>query len=915
MKSLFAIIGPIAFLWIGCHHSGDGYISFNEDIRPILNEKCLRCHGGVKANGGFSLLFEEDAFGETESGKPAIVPGHHQRSELYQRLVHTNAEMRMPLDAQPLTPDEIDLIADWIDQGAKWEKHWAYVPPARDIVPPPSNDDWVQNEIDHFVLAKLTEKDLRPSKEAGKEILVRRLYLDATGLPPTGEERQLFLNDASPQAYEKLVDRVLASPHYGERWAAMWLDLARYADTKGYEKDSNRNIWKYRDWVINAFNQDMPFDQFSVEQLAGDLLQNPTESQLIATAFHRNSIANDEGGTNDEEFRVASVIDRVSTTYEVWQGTTMACVQCHSHPYDPFRHKEFYTSMAYFNNSIDRDIYNEQPKLHSYAPADSVKVSEIMEYIKETLKPVDQIAERPFLYEEKETLLDNLGYHVTEAEEYAQSSRLIELIWPNLDMLWQVQDSSWIRFDDVDLTDIEEIGFRAATILRYAGDISVHLDSLNGPEVGRVKITKTGDWDRWQSSRPVDENDFKEFKTKIKGVQGVHRVYLRFWVGDTFIQHLFYLDKIFYYEENPRYASYDQNLKQQLVAMDEIGTTTTPIIRELPADQSRKTHLFDRGSWLMPGEEVSPGIPGVYGVDSTKHLEDRLAFARWLVSRENPLAARVVVNRFWEQLFGFGIVESMEEFGTQGAPPTHPELLDWLAVRFMDTHDWKMKPLLRELLLSATYRQSSDADSVKIEKDPLNQWLSRGARTRLTSEQIRDQILAVSGLLDRTIGGPSMILPELNISASDIPNWTGDNTYRRSLYTFWKRTDPFPSMITFDSPDRTVCTSRRIRTNTPLQALNLLNDLTYFEASRALASVVLGEKEYLDDQLSLCYQMITGSSIEPKKLNLLKELYQDSYTHYEDTNVGLCRDRECQLSALTLVASAMLNLDEVVVKG
>lgn len=922
MKNLLYIV--LSFMASGCHFQTQEPISFNRHIRPILNEKCLRCHGGVKTNGGFSLVFEEDAFSKTESGKPAIVRGDHRQSELYRRLVHTDPEARMPYEAEPLSPDEIDLIAQWIDQGAQWEKHWAYIPPIPDILPPAVKQvDWVKNPIDRFVAYQLEQVGLAPAKEAEKQDLLRRLCLDLTGLPPTHEEVRQFLQDDSPAAYEKLVDRLLASPRYGERWASMWLDLARYSDTKGYEKDSNRQIWKYRDWVIDAFNADMPYDQFTVEQLAGDLLPEPTESQLIATAFHRNTMANDEGGTDDEEFRVASVIERVGTTYEVWLGSTFACAQCHGHPYDPFRQEEFYRSMAFFNNAADRDIYSEYPKLYSYGPADAEKAQAIVQWITQRLKPEDKPVLPRYLYDQKSTLLEHLDYHVTEAEDYTQSSPLIELIWPELDMLWQIQDSSWIYFESVDLTKVQSIGFLAATPLPAAGSITIHLDSPVGKKIGEVHITKTGEWPGWQGSKPQEAHLLKEFKTGIAAATGRHDLYFRFWMGDTYIQHLFYLDKIIYYERSPRIDKYPAALREKVAELAGIPTTTTPIIQELSGAKARKTRLFERGSWLAPGQEVTAGIPGIFSDGVVDPPADRLAFSRWLVSEANPLTARVMVNRVWQQIFGQGLVETMEEFGSQGSAPSHPQLLDYLAMQFVEQHHWRIKPMLRQIMLSATYRQAAVADARKLEKDPLNQFLSRGPRTRLPAEQIRDQIFAVAGMLDTTIGGPSVILPELNIGEAFIPGWAAQNQtnkFRRSLYTFWKRTDPFAGMVTFDSPDRTVCSSRRIPTNTPLQALNLLNDTTYFLAAKALAVKMYEADPTLDAQLQHGYFLASSRYPGQEKLAALQTLYQKTLGHYKkmDTKKFGFEDypleKQRQLAALSIVANALFNMDEFVVK-
>ncbi len=925
---LWRILPVCILLFFGsCGDTGNNElkISFNRDVRPILNDKCLRCHGGVKANGGLSLLFEEDAFGKTESGVPAIVRGNHRKSEFYKRLVHENPELRMPFEAEPLTQTEIETIAKWIDQGAKWEKHWAYIPPKENLIPPKVNDDnWSKNPIDQYIYKEFEKEGLTPSVEANKYTLIRRLSLDLTGLPPSVKEIQTFVEDQSPNAYEELVDRLLTSPHFGERWASMWLDLARYADSKGFEKDTNREIWKFRDWVINAFNDDMPFDRFSVEQLAGDLLPTPTESQLIATAFHRNTLANDEGGTDNEEFRVAAVVERTATTYEVWQGTTMACVQCHSHPYDPFRHEEFYESMAFFNNAADNDSYFEQPKLFTYSEENKKEVEELLEYINTNLLPKDSdVPQSPYLYIQKEALLTHLGYRSVEAETFDEASPFIEFDG-SLNFLWQIQDSSWVRYDNVDLSKVHKIGFSAAANLDYAGDITIHLDSLLGREIGNVRITNT------KKSKLVKQGQhFSEFIADIPVVVGTHDLYLQFHKGERYMGHLFYVDNLVYYEKEPAMDGYNDEFKQKLKKLAQIPTNTTPIIQELQGDKARKTFVFDRGSWLSLGGEVEKGIPDIYGFPQLQEPTDRLEFAQWLVSEKNPLSARVVVNRFWEQIFGFGLVETMEEFGSQGEKPSHPELLDWMATSFVKEHHWKIKPFLRDLVLSATYRQSSEANPEKLEKDPGNSWLSRGTRTRLSAEQIRDQVLMVSGLLNKKTGGPSVLNADVEISGGwrTIPDYViqGDSAkYRRSLYTFWKRVNPPMNLIAFDSPDRSVCASRRIRTNTPLQALNLLNDQTFFEASQALAEKMFYAKGTLTEQMSFGYLKVMGREVNANKLKLLSELYEEAYQHYKE-NVSIKEFPEItkkrpikekyKLAALSVVANTLLNLDEFITKG
>lgn len=900
--------------------SGSGSISYNQDIRPIINGKCITCHGGVKKSAGVSFLFREEALDTAESGTPAIVPGDAEASGMYQRIVHYDPEHRMPLEKEPLSTQEIKLIKQWIDEGAEWEDHWAYVPPKPDISPPTIETQSILNNIDRFIYAKLQEIDLTPAPEAKKEVLLRRLYIDLIGLPPTTEEAKIYLNDPSEGAYEKLVDRLLASSHFGERWASMWLDLARYADTKGYEKDLDRSIWKYRDWVIDAFNQDMPFDQFTVEQLAGDLLSNPTQDQLIATAFHRNTMANDEGGTDNEEFRVAAVVERVGTTFEVWQSTTMSCVQCHSHPYDPIRHEEFYRFMAFFNNTEDRDIYNDQPNLHTYEK-NAEEVRAILTWIEDHLDSEDAqlLSVGQYLHQQKEEMLNKLGYRKVEAEQYQASSKLIELLAPDQDVVWQVQDSSWIMFENVDLNDVEKISFRCATAIS-GGFIEVRLDSVNGKKIGQTEVTTTGNWNRWSGSKP-DASGWKEFSTPIAMVSGEHDIYYLFRKNRDLQQHLFHLDWIYYHEQNPLKQKYDKKFNQQLARLAAILPLATPIMQDLPPEKSRSTHVFERGNWMTPGQQVKADVPKILGEIPDGLPNNRLGMAQWLINEDNPVTARVAVNRFWKELFGIGIIETMEEFGSQGSPPSHVGLLDWLAVQFMDKHQWSMKSLLKQIVMSATYRQSSEATPEKIEKDPRNRLLSRSPRVRLSAEQVRDQILTVSGLLDRKMYGPSVKPPRPDVISSPWSIWVADTTsdqYRRSLYIFGKRISPYPIITTFDGTGRNVCVSRRIHTNTPLQALTLLNDSTFYLAAQQLAEV-MAEASDLSSGLQKGYEKVMLRSPDTEKLEILRTLYENAFNHYQQQTlvqkVAINKDDPVRQKALALVANTMMNMDEFVTKN
>lgn len=887
-------------------------ISYNEDIRPIFNKKCIVCHGGVKKNGGFSLLFPEEAFAKAKSGKVAIIPFDADDSELVKRLKTHDLEKRMPKNKEPLSDEEIEKIEDWIDQGAQWEAHWAYTKPNPSITPPEVGEKWAINGIDKFVFEKLSKENLQPSAEADRTTLLRRLSLDLIGLPPTPQETANFLKDSSPNAYEKQVDRLLKSSAFGERWATMWLDLARYADSKGYEKDLDRSIWQYRDWVIRAFNNNMPFDQFTIEQLAGDLLPHKPnellktiENQLIATAFHRNTMSNDEGGTNDEEFRNMALLDRVSTTMEVWQGTTMACVQCHSHPYDPFRHEEFYQLAAFFNNTQDRDLYNDKPLFKTFTPANEKAVNQLLTWLQQQLPAQNREpaqAKSELLADKRQAFLKKMGYYRIEAEDFDSTSRHIEL-WNNQKEIMQTTEGSFTVYENVDLSNISEVNYRYQSGAENLF-IEMRIDKVDGELISKVE-TKCSEkevnsgWSRW--------SQYTNISGKIKPTKGIHDVYLVYRKGKNFWTDLIHLDWMELKEKKPLKSNFSKNFQDSLQKLATIEAIPTPILVERPAYKARKMHVFTRGNWMLKGQEVHPEVPKT--LPSMQHFaKNRLGLAQWLVSRENPLTARVMVNRFWEQLFGNGIIESLEDFGTMGAKPTHPELLDWLAVTYMNDQKWSNKALLKLMVMSATYRQSAIISKELLDKDPRNVLLARGPRVRLSSEQIRDQALAVSNLLNPDMYGPSVRPP----NPTD-DNWRKElpqNQYRRAIYTYWRRTNPYPSMITFDSPQRNICTSRRIRTNTPLQALTVLNDTVYYTAAEHIAlKMIVAKTKKIDDKITIGYQNIFQKLPNKQKTALLAQLYQDALLDLK----GKKKDN-AEFLALTLTANAMMNLDEFLTK-
>jgi len=869
-------------------------VDFNTQVKPILNKKCIVCHGGVKRQGDFSLLFRTDALSKAKSGKLPIIPGDPDHSEMIRRITLDDPEDRMPYKQPPLTKEEITILRDWIKQGAKWGDHWAYV-----AVQPPQEKGW---SIDDYIREKLSKEHLSPSPEAPKATLLRRVCLDLTGLPPTPVQANEFLRDTRPDAYERLVDTLLASPRYGEKWATLWLDLARYADTKGYERDGGRDIWRYRDWLINAFNSDMPYDRFLTEQLAGDLLPNPTDAELIATAFHRNTMTNDEGGTDNEEFRTAAVVDRVNTTWQVLMGTTFACVQCHSHPYDPFRHDEYYQFMAFFNDTRDEDTYDDYPLLRQFSPADSLDIIKLSNWVSGKGSP-QQGKEIAWFLRTWQPSINSI-----RADQFVNS----ELA----DTKWLIfRNHAVARLHDVDLDKRDQL------IYRYLGFVAggvwvVHLDKPDGPVLQKIAVPVTKDWAIEVVNFPSQHGRHDLFLTyENPNLKGPNASGMQFdW---------FHFTHSLPGAGDPEYAGmkrlYDTLMRKQ--------PPTTPIMIDNPGDMHRVTHVFEKGNWLVQGKAVEPATPRSLNPFPAAAPRNRLGLAMWLTSRQNPLTARTIVNRVWEQLFGTGLVETLEDLGTQGAEPTHRELLDYLSWKFMTDDKWSIKKLLRSMVLSATYRQDSKVSPGQLEKDPYNKYHARGARVRLSAEEVRDQALAVSGLLAERLGGPSVMpwQPKgIWLSPWNGQDWhksDGQDQYRRALYTYWKRTAPYPSMMSFDGTARELCTARRIRTNTPLQALTLLNDSVYLDASRHLAEM-MSSAGPVKEAIQKGYSSVVFHPIDAASLQALIGLYDMAYARYSHSP-GKTREiaasegryNRPSMAALIVVANAILNLDEVITKN
>ncbi|MEO7960682.1 MAG: DUF1553 domain-containing protein [Ginsengibacter sp.] len=879
-------------------------IDFSADVKPILNKKCITCHGGVKKQAGFSVLFREDMFAPTKSGKRAVVPGDPAASEMIRRITLTDPEERMPYKHPALSNKEIGILKDWIRQGAVWGEHWAYNPVKKQEVPAVKSE-WARNEVDQYVYKKLEENDLAPSPEADKATLLRRVSLDLAGTLPSEAVTTQFLKNNNANAYPGLVDSLLQSPRFGEKWASMWLDLARYADTKGYEADNGRNIWQYRDWVIRAFNEDMPYDRFITTQIAGDLLPDPTDAQYIATGFQRNSMTNDEGGTDNEEFRTAAVLDRVNTTWTSLLSTSFGCVQCHSHPYDPIRHDEYYQFMAYFNNTRDEDVPAEYPLLRLFNDTVQRKVDSVLSWVSR--------------YGSKHEVADTkLFLKAWQPSIYAELAKPIKnAVIGNKNWSLFFQNYGVAMLKHVDLENAGQLICNFSTN-KSGGTLQFRLDSENGPVFCEWN-PKKGNW----------KKEFVSFQPQ----HGIHDVYITyenpalknkddFVVFFDFFAFLPQLPG----RENSGYAAITK-LYEEVLNSD---VPSTPVLLENPEWMHRASYVFKRGAWTSKGKQVEPGVPKEFSFAMPANApRNRLGLAMWLTDKRNPLVSRTIVNRVWEQLFGKGIVETLEDMGTQGEAPTHRELLDQLSWKLMYEYNWSLKKLIREIVLSATYRQDSRISEELRQKDPDNKFYSRSSRIRLTAEQIRDQALAISGVMSTKMYGPGVMpwQPEgIWFSPYNSARWKNsrdEDQYRRAIYTYWKRTAPYPSAITFDGPQRVVCSARRITTNTPLQALAALNDSAYLDLSKHFA--IRMQKEVGNNvlsQISRGYEIMLFHPIPPKVLMIFNHLYTKSLTLYKSEPKKIkemtgdsAEYENAETAALMVVANAMLNLDEVITKN
>jgi len=885
---------------------GEDEIDFSTQVKPIINAKCISCHGGVKKQGGFSLLFEEEALATLDSGAKGIVRGSSSKSEMIKRLTAEDPEERMPYEEEPLSEAEIEILTKWVDQGAKWGEHWAYQSIQKQEIPAVSTD-WGTTHIDHFIAEQHKVQDLKPSEKASPEAIVRRVALDLIGLPADPSISADYINDPTRENYNVYVDRLLASEQYGEKWTSMWLDIARYADTKGYERDQPRTMWRYRDWLIRAFNQDMPYDQFITEQLAGDLLQNPTDDQYIATAFHRNTMTNDEGGTDNEEFRTAAILDRVSTTWEGLMGTSFGCVQCHSHPYDPFTHKEFYEFSAFFNNTRDEDSLDDYPRIRHYDESQLQDLADISNWL---TQQVDEKEKKEII-----TFIKTLS----PARNSLKADSLTNAALGDTKFL-VMRNHSLARFKSVNLDKREEL------ILKYnvyvtGGTCEIRLDSPDGEVI---------------STLAFNESESSEWYTRafpIKQVSGTHDLFFvyehpREVDNDTNINHLRF-DWLHFTKSFPGQDDNGDNVMyQKYWDLITASPPSTPIMMDNPEDMYRPSHIFIRGSWLDEGEEVNMGVPKSLNPYPEDAPNNRLGLAQWMMDPSHPLTSRTLVNRIWEQLFGRGLVETLEDIGTQGASATHQSLLDHLSYQMMHDYEWSIKRLIKEIVTSDVYLQSTITTDEHLAKDPYNLYYARMPRVRLSAEQIRDQVLYASGKINTEMYGPSVMPFQPDgvwLAPYDGSKWKkskDDDQYRRAVYTYWKRTSPYPSMLSFDGAARDVCSSRRIRTNTPLQALVTLNDSVYIDLSTKLAQKVWREDENIKSIINDAYESITGESIDNKRLEILTTLHMDATNKYK-TNPkarkamckGIQTNDQSAFAALVLVSNAIINLDEVITKS
>ena len=936
-------------------------IRFGRDILPILAANCLSCHGPDERNrkAGLRLDLEETAKAPRRAGTP-VKPGDPEASLIIARITSADPDLVMPPPSshRNVTAEQVKLLRRWIAAGAPWGLHWSFEP-----VVAPAIARTKSHPIDQLIDSELAAKGLQRSPSAAPQILVRRLWLDLVGLPPAPEVADRFAASPTPAAWERMVDELLASPRFGEHWARMWLDLARYADTKGYEKDLGRTVWPYRDWVIDALNADMPLDRFTTEQLAGDLLPNPDQSQTIATAYHRNTMTNDEGGTDNEEFRVAAVKDRIDTTMQIWMGLTMGCAKCHTHKYDPISHEEYYRFFAIFNQTEDADRPDEAPTLEMATADEKERRQQLksnIDALEKTLPAFDRPVETP-------------GWRTLSIGEVVSRGKATVKIEPDQSVTVSGTNPPEETLElTVALPAGEHTAFRLEALpeKQPGGQFTLGRNNTTGnlvvSEVRAMLDERPVEFSRARAdysepdgdiARAIDGQEMTGWSIKSRGREPHTAIFelarplrletaarLRLTIshqnGDSSALRRFRLLTTGLEAGKIDIPTWTAEIRRNIDALAEANDSFNkfndrivklPIMRELDADKQRTTRIHLRGNFLEPGETVTPGVPASFHPFPAGEPVNRLGLARWLVDRQNPLTPRVWANRVWARLFGTGIVETEEDFGAQGTFPTNPQLLDWLAATYRD-QGWSLKRLLKTIVLSETYRQASEVTPPRQQADPRNLLLSRGARFRLSAESIRDQALSISGLLSSKMGGPPVMPPQpagLWRSTYNGLKWVdseGDDRYRRAVYTYLKRTTPYPSMITFDGGSGEVCQIRRIRTNTPLQALVTLNDPVFLEAAAGLAGRMVSASSVDSQRVSHGLRLALIRKPTEAEIAPIVSLYRDTLKHFAsspDKAAALVRATRAEsmagsdpasFAAWIVVANTILNLDEVLMR-
>jgi hypothetical protein len=1015
-------------------------IDFQKQIRPILSDNCFQCHGPDQKTrmAGLRIDTREDAVARRNNGA-AIVPGKPEASLLYTRIAEKDANRRMPppYSHKSLTSQQVDLLKRWIAEGAPWQEHWAFHPPAKSKPPVVKNAAWPGNAVDRFILARLEAQGLAPAARADRRTLIRRVALDLTGLPPKPAEIEEYLKDLSPQAYERMIDRYLSSPHYGEHRARYWLDAARYGDTHGIHVDNYREIWPYRDWVIQAFNRNLPFDRFTTEQLAGDLLPSPTLDQRIATGFHRCNVTTNEAGIIEDEYAEIYAKDRADTTGAVWLGLTVGCATCHDHKFDPISQKDFYALGAFFRNTTQnvmdgnspdtppvlvvprRDDREEWGQINSRIAATRQHMATTRQSAGEdfenwlktrtTVKSARPLREEDELFTADITALTNAGEQVRAGDSpvdgvpalyFKKNEGIPVQDAPRLDaekpftitvsFLFPVAEQNYVVASHQNTKDkgrgwMLEIGARVVAF-RLVGDDgknieirAAHLEQIKHGTWNHVSVTYDGS--RHQSGmnlflngraiptqgrgnqnvelrgsigvdtplllgRSLPEGAIADFRIFSRAVTESEASLLYEWLA---ISRALGLDSaqlkpeqrsaLMSYFLVKEYAPYRELIEEQnelnLKAREIAKRGALTLVMQERTGHSPEAHILYRGAYDQKRQKVDAATPSVLPPMTSDMPRNRLGFARWLFTADNPLTARVTVNRMWQEIYGTGLVKTADDFGSQGEPPSHPELLDWLAVDFRES-GWDMKRFYKQILMSSAYRQSAQTTPAKLAKDPDNRLLSRGPRFRMDAEMVRDYALAASGLLVRQIGGPSAkpYQPEgiweavamLGSNTRFYEPDKGDGLYRRSMYTFWKRSAPPAQMEIFNAPTRESCTIRRERTNTPLQALATMNDVQFVEAARVLAERSMQNVPGFDARLDYVTLRLMARPLRTDEKAIARKAFDGFRTHYEahpeDAEKLLSTGERkydpslplADYAALAMLTNQLMNLDEVLNK-